>query len=160
STMTIPLKCDQCGKRYAVPEEMAGKSVKCKACRQVLRVPSPVAPPPASAPAPGLDIYGLDDMPAPGAAASGSSSAPSHDEEAPALPRAGMPVRPKTKEEKKAFDKRVKAKDEQRSSFTQPLFGLSLGGVLVVALFGWRMYHRVVRPLRNLASASATAEER
>jgi len=40
-SMAIIFKCRQCGKRYKVRDEAAGKRVECKECGQKMRVPTP-----------------------------------------------------------------------------------------------------------------------
>ncbi len=134
---------------------MAGKRVKCKQCGTISRVPAE-SPRPAASPPPAADVYGLDEAPAPRTAAAPSSFA---EEEAPLPPRAGMPPKPKTKAEKKAFEERVKARDREKSSFAQPLFGISFGAVLAVSLFTWKMYRAVVRPLRAINRVAAEAPD-
>jgi predicted Zn finger-like uncharacterized protein len=47
STMTIIVRCEECEKRYRVPDERAGKSVKCKECGTILLIP-PLDEPPKS----------------------------------------------------------------------------------------------------------------
>ena len=44
--MSIELNCPHCQKHYTVPDEMATKKVKCKACDGVFRVPAETMPPP------------------------------------------------------------------------------------------------------------------
>ena len=39
--MTIIIRCFECEKRYRVPDERAGKSIKCKSCGTILHVPAP-----------------------------------------------------------------------------------------------------------------------
>ena len=66
--MSLAFACP-CGARYKVGADLAGKKVCCKTCGQPLRIPGPEgAPPPSPKPTPadqGLDVYGLDDAPAP-----------------------------------------------------------------------------------------------
>ncbi len=45
--MSIVFACENCGKRYEVGEELAGKRGKCKQCAHVFTVPGPAAPPPS-----------------------------------------------------------------------------------------------------------------
>jgi dienelactone hydrolase len=149
--MSIAYRCGQCGKQYTLGDEVAGRRVKCKQCGTIARVP-------AATPPPQMDVYGLDDEPAPKASAAPAPSS-FDEEELPPPPRAGMPPKPKTKAERKAFEKRVKARDRELPSFTQPLFGISFGAVLAVSLFMWKMYRAVVRPLRVLNRAVAEAPE-
>jgi hypothetical protein len=49
ATMAVTFSCERCGKRYQVGVDLAGRSVKCKACGSVMRIPSPNV---AKAPAP------------------------------------------------------------------------------------------------------------
>src|SRR5579883_3384006 len=164
--MSITFQCGQCGKQYTVGDQLAGKSVKCKNCGQPIRIPgaaaksaAPSAKPAASrasSPPPDLDIYGLGEA----ATSKSAAAAAPAEEDMPSLPRPGAPPRPKTKEEKKAFEKRVKAKDDRKSSFTQPAFGISFGAVILCCLFAWNIYRRVVRPFRAIARVAAAGAER
>jgi hypothetical protein len=43
--MPIPAQCGQCGQRYQVPDQMAGKQAKCKKCGAIVVVPTPGSPP-------------------------------------------------------------------------------------------------------------------
>jgi hypothetical protein len=46
--MPIKFKCPHCKKGLSVKEHLAGKAARCPACKQMLKIPSPVtAPPPA-----------------------------------------------------------------------------------------------------------------
>src|ERR1700733_3517304 len=45
----ISFACHKCGKTFSVPEEFAGRSARCKGCKEPLTVPQPA---PAAAPAP------------------------------------------------------------------------------------------------------------
>ena len=39
--MSLTFRCGECGHLYTVPEELAGKWVRCKHCESTLEVPSP-----------------------------------------------------------------------------------------------------------------------
>lgn len=156
--MRIALKCDQCGKRYALKDELAGKAVKCRGCGKVLRAPELPARPaarvrvkasaPAAPPPPELDLYGLYDEPAPKPGPSRATEAGVEvDEDLPPPPRAV--ARSRTKE--RASEKKG------RASWSEPVFGVSFGAVLAVALIGIRIYVRVIRPFRNQNRIEATA---
>ncbi len=43
--MTIIVRCDECEKRYRVPDDRAGKRVKCRECGAIILVPPPDEPP-------------------------------------------------------------------------------------------------------------------
>ncbi len=43
--MTISVACEQCGFKYKLKDELAGKKVKCKECQTVFVVPQATAPP-------------------------------------------------------------------------------------------------------------------
>jgi OmpA-OmpF porin, OOP family len=55
-TPTVPFACPQCGESYAVSQELVGRVIACRGCRELGRVsappPAPPPPPPAPAPAP------------------------------------------------------------------------------------------------------------
>src|SRR4051794_9578372 len=54
--MPISFSCENCGRRYSVGDELAGKAGKCKACGQRFTVPQPARssePAPATEPEPG-----------------------------------------------------------------------------------------------------------
>jgi hypothetical protein len=101
------------------------------------------------------DVFGFNDEPflprtQPGAR-------PAHDtaleEKLPS--RAGY--EPMTEVKKKKIAKRAAKIDKQKPSFAGAGLGVSLGTVLAIALFGWRIYrvtHRVNRALNNV-NASA-----
>src|SRR6516164_6738279 len=48
---TIPVACPSCGKQMNLGAQLAGKSIKCPGCQQVVKVPggAAAAPPPAPA---------------------------------------------------------------------------------------------------------------
>lgn len=142
--MSIPVQCNQCGRRYALKEGYAGKAVKCKGCGRVLRVPERPARRPARAAItpPELDVFGVDDPPA--------ASASPEDEAVPAPRRAPQGTW--------TSEGRGRAGDRGRSSSAQSFLGVAVG-VLVVALFAWRVYTRVIRPLQDLPNVAATADE-
>jgi HEAT repeats len=71
--MAIAAKCPQCGKRFKVPESLAGKKGKCSECGGVFRVPTPPAP---SQPKVDLDVYGLEEDAEKQAAAGAVASEP------------------------------------------------------------------------------------
>jgi len=48
---TIVISCPECGKQLRVPEEAAGKKIRCKGCEHVFTVESPGKSKPAKAPA-------------------------------------------------------------------------------------------------------------
>lgn len=84
--MPIQMRCGGCGKQYTVQDDWAGKTVRCKGCGTVLRIPMPslpVAEPVAQAPEavssspdPLDDLFGdLPAAPSP-VAASGSALTP------------------------------------------------------------------------------------
>jgi phage FluMu protein Com len=54
TTMAIVFSCNQCNHRLRVPEDVAGKRIKCPQCQQVLRIPeaSPSSPADAAEPPP------------------------------------------------------------------------------------------------------------
>jgi predicted Zn finger-like uncharacterized protein len=157
--MSIALQCEQCGTRYALRDELAGKAVKCKACGRVLRVP---VPPPSSprrrrrrssrstaaamssnTPS-GLDLYGLDEL----AAASDPEPQPrddsSPDEPAPALD----PPRRRPKRSRSRSDSDSDSRSGARSSVAVVVFL-----VLLVA----RIYFRVSRKLQDRPEAAVPA---
>jgi hypothetical protein len=45
----ISFTCPTCSKTYSVPSDRAGKTTKCSACGEQLRVPEPMVPPPQPA---------------------------------------------------------------------------------------------------------------
>ncbi len=49
--MSLTFQCGECGRQYTVPDQMAGKWVKCKHCESTLEVPGPPPPNPAEPPA-------------------------------------------------------------------------------------------------------------
>jgi hypothetical protein len=59
--MAIVLACGGCAKRYRVPEDRAGKKVKCPGCGSVLEVPP--APVPAAVPAASWTDHGGQPVP-------------------------------------------------------------------------------------------------
>lgn len=50
--MAIVFCCQHCNHRLRVPEDVAGKRIKCPQCQQVLRIPEASQPPPADQPEP------------------------------------------------------------------------------------------------------------
>ena len=40
--MAIRIECEKCGYKYNLKDELAGKKVKCKICKAVFVVPTPV----------------------------------------------------------------------------------------------------------------------
>lgn len=52
--MSISFTCPKCARPYRVDDKYAGKRVPCKHCGAMMSVPE-------AAPAPGLDVYGLDE---------------------------------------------------------------------------------------------------
>ncbi len=84
--MPIQMRCGGCGKQYTVQDDWAGKTVRCKGCGTVLRIPMPSLPvaepvvqtpePVSSSPDPLNDLFGdLPAAPSP-VAASGSPLTP------------------------------------------------------------------------------------
>lgn len=61
--MPIELVC-QCGKRFSVPDQFAGKKASCKACGAKLLIPSPAAPAAAYVPAATIPAVAPDKAPA------------------------------------------------------------------------------------------------
>jgi hypothetical protein len=51
--MAIKFACEDCGKTYEVPDNLAGKKGRCKACGHVFHIPVPGGPP--------TDVYGLEE---------------------------------------------------------------------------------------------------
>lgn len=47
--MPVSVRCQHCGQRYAVREELLGKQIKCKACGQVMSIVAQAAAPSAAA---------------------------------------------------------------------------------------------------------------
>jgi dienelactone hydrolase len=180
--MSIAFRCDQCGKHYSAGDELAGKALKCKQCGKVMRIPGtprpspagpkaaapgPAKPAPAKAkeskaskppPPPGLDLYGLDDEPAPGTKA--QSEAFEEDEVAP-LARAGTYTPPKPKKGKKGG----RAKERERGGgitidlsgwFGRGAFTVSFITAFLCVRWGCRLY-RIGRAIHNASTASAEA---
>lgn len=158
--MPISVACP-CGARLKTKDENAGRSLKCPKCSKPIRVPAAAAPQSEAVPD---DIYGLDDEPAstPGARSddvfASSPSAPSSaaaEEKLP--PRAGYA--PMTEEKKKKIAKRAAKVEKSKPSFAGAGIGVSIGTVLAIAFFGWRIY-RVTNSVRrafNEASVEASA---
>ena len=46
----IPFTCSQCGTTYDVDEELAGKTIRCRQCREYGKVPRPITAPNLSEP--------------------------------------------------------------------------------------------------------------
>ena len=165
--MPISVAC-ACGVRLKTKDENAGRSLRCPKCGQMIAVPSagPVTRPPVAAarqtraaePVP-ADLYGLDDLPAPAASSGARDEGPfaqtaaSTEEKLP--PRAGYA--PMSEAKKKKIAKRAAKVDKSKPSYAGASVGISLGAVLAIALFGWRLYrvtHGVARVL-NHVNASA-----
>lgn len=47
--MPVTVRCQHCGQRYSVREELLGKQIKCKACSQVMAIVAQAAAPRAAA---------------------------------------------------------------------------------------------------------------
>ncbi len=60
--MPIVIQCRQCGQRYSVNDDAAGKSLPCQKCQALIAVPYPQ--PAASSPPP-HDLFGLAADPTP-----------------------------------------------------------------------------------------------
>jgi len=158
--MPISVACP-CGARLKTKDENAGRSLKCPKCGEPVRVPAAAAPQTEAVPD---DIYGLDDEPASRPSArsddlfASSPSAPSSaavEEKLP--PRAGYT--PMTEEKKKKIAKRAAKVEKSKPSFAGAGIGVSIGTVLAIAFFGWRIY-RVTNSVRrafNEANAEASA---
>lgn len=41
--MTLKVNCPECGKKYGLNDDLAGKRIRCKGCDHVFRIPEPVA---------------------------------------------------------------------------------------------------------------------
>lgn len=65
--MSVTFQCGECGHQYTVPDEFAGKWVRCKHCESTLEVPGPVAEPPVAELLPEEPIRPAPAAPAPAA---------------------------------------------------------------------------------------------
>lgn len=158
--MSIALECEQCGTRYTLRDELAGKAVKCKACGRVLRVP--VSPPPESSSSSsssrrsrrrssrstaaamssntpsGLDLYGLDEL-----AAATEQEAEAQADDLPAPPRRGP--------------RRSSSRSGSDSGSARPAARGAFAVVVFLVILAARIYFRVSRAVQDRPDAAVPA---
>jgi hypothetical protein len=130
--MPIEFDCSQCGKHYEVSSSLAGKRGKCKQCGQTMNIPMPAAKPRESTPP--VDLYGLDEEPAPlpprgVVRASVESSEPE------------SPIKPKQKKKKSGglFAKGKSSADGGSGKGVFAAFGGGVGGLVFIVAFVLRL---------------------
>ena len=66
--MSIEAQCENCGKRYVVPDKFAGRQAECRVCQGIIDVPVPledanlIPDEPVRETVPRDEVYGEDDV--------------------------------------------------------------------------------------------------
>ncbi|MDE2506443.1 MAG: hypothetical protein KGM43_04480, partial [Planctomycetota bacterium] len=100
--MAIVFTCNSCGKRFEVPENLAGKTGKCRQCGALFKIPTPTpTPAPAGRAAPRFDAYGFDED---SSSAAAPPLPPRADDEFAPIPRGGVKKPSKKKKKRSSGD--------------------------------------------------------
>ncbi len=99
--MAIVFTCNSCGKRFEVPENLAGKTGKCRQCGALFKIPTPTPTPAAGRAGPRFDAYGFDED---SSSAAAPPLPPRADDEFAPIPRRGVQKPPKKKKKRSSGD--------------------------------------------------------
>ncbi len=156
--MPISVICS-CGARLKTKDENAGRSFNCPKCGQSLSVPAAgsavKAKPKAAEPTPD-DLFGFNDEPVLPRAQAGARPAGEAVAEEKLPSRAGY--EPMTDAKKKKIAKLAAKVEKSKPTFGGASMGVSLGTVLAIALFGWRIYRVTTKVNRAFNPVEASAE--